>query len=373
MLIAPLVNFTIAYIVIQQSGQAVWGQFVETLIFISLATMIIAFGIKDHVLREASLYPGQLGALVKSGLLVRSLLVIPGILIGAIVFPLEYLGWFACWLMAMLIYSGINPIVNFNRGYKEAIVAELLFAGFLISYFLIVSPDLIGLIIAFSMAAVLRSSLLLILFRRPLATGKATFNWKLLALGLPFLAMGFTGMLQSKTDLYLVAAILGDMDLAVYQVTINFFVYLQALSGLILLPFAKNLIRVPERVVWKVSFRFALMAVLLLTITLPIIYWVLNHLYGFELGIEVILIGGLFVLPSFIYAPIVYKLIGNKRESVVLYINLLGVLTNFVFSYLFLLRLGIIGALIGTMISQGSLLILYILVLKIKPKSKATM
>ena len=209
-----------------------WGQFVETLIYMSLASMFLGFGIKDYVLREASLNSGQLGGLVKSGLLVRLVLLIPCILIGAVIFPLEYLGWFVCWLFAMLIYSGISPIVNFNRSYKPAIIAEVIFGGFLITYLLLTTPDLFGLITAFSLAAILRTFVLLALFRKPLQDGAAKFDWKLLAAGLPFLAMGFSGMLQSKTDLYLVAALLGDEELAVYQVTINFFVYLQALSSL---------------------------------------------------------------------------------------------------------------------------------------------
>jgi O-antigen/teichoic acid export membrane protein len=162
----------------------------------------------------------------------------------------------------------------------------------------------------------------------------------------------------------LVAALLGDEDLAVYQVTINFFVYLQSLSGLVLMPFAKNMIRLPERVVWKVSFRLVLIAVLILAVSLPMIYWVLNHVYYFGLGVEIVVVGGLFVLPTFFYAPIVYNLIGKKREKVVLYVNLIGVLINFAFSYFLLLCLGIIGALIGTMISQAVLLAIYVVLLR---------
>lgn len=365
----PLVNFIAAYIVIGGSGQAIWGQFVEALIFMSLASMFLGFGIKEYVLREASLNGGKLGELVKSGLLVRALILIPCIVIGSSFFPLEYLGWFVCWLLAMLIYNGISPIVNFDRNYKPAILAEVVFGGFLIAYLLFEMPDMYGLVMAFSLAAVLRSLVLLVLFREPLQSGTAKFDWKLLLAGLPFLAMGFSGMLQSKTDLYLVAALLGDEDLAVYQVTINFFVYLQALSGLVLMPFAKNMIRLPERVVWKVSFRLVLIAVLILAFSLPMIYGVLNHVYYFGLGVEIVVVGGLFVLPVFFFSPLVYKFLGNKMEKPVLYVTLFGALMNAVFSYLLILKLGIIGAFIGSMISNWAMLIAYVVMFRTKLKS----
>jgi O-antigen/teichoic acid export membrane protein len=351
-LIVPIINFVAAYIVIHESGQAVWGQFVEALIFMSLASMFLGFGIKDYVLREASLNGGKLGELVKSGLLVRALILIPCIAIGSLFFPLEYLGWFVCWLFAMLIYNGISPIVNFDRSYKPAILAEVVFGGFLFAYLLFEMPDIYGLIMAFSMAAVLRSLVLLVLFRKPLQRGKAKFDWKLLLAGLPFLAMGFSGMIQSKTDLYLIAGLLGDEDLAVYQVTVNFFVYLQAVSGLALLPFVKNLIRLPEKAILKASLRFGLFGLMILAVSLPVIQWVLNDLYFFGLGIEVMIVGGLLVLPSFIYTPIVYKLIGRKLENEVLYINTLGVVFNLVLSYFLIVKSGIIGGLIGSMIAQ---------------------
>lgn len=354
-LIVPLVNFTAAYIVIQQSGQAVWGQFVQTLIFVSITSMFLGFGIKDHVLREASLNSGQLGSLVKSGIVARSVLLIPSILAASLIFPIENLGWYCCWLVSMLIYSGIGPIVDFNRSYRPAIVGELMFGAVLIAFLFFVIPDLVGLIMAFSVAALLRSLVLLVLFRNQLLNGTTKFDLKLLAAGLPFLAMSFTGMLQSKTDLYVVAALLGDADLAVYQVTVNFFVYLQALSALISMPFAKNMIRLPKRAVYRTSFKLAIMGLLVLIVSLPLIYLVLNHLYSFGLGPNVIVVGGLSVLPSFIYLPLVYNLIGKKREKTVLYINVFGVIFNLILSYLLIIDFGIIGGLVGSMVAQWAM------------------
>jgi hypothetical protein len=45
-IIPPAVNFLVAYIVIQLADQKTWGQFVEVLIFTSLCSMFVSFGIK---------------------------------------------------------------------------------------------------------------------------------------------------------------------------------------------------------------------------------------------------------------------------------------------------------------------------------------
>jgi O-antigen/teichoic acid export membrane protein len=364
-MIPPAINFAAAYLVIQLSGQSSWGQFVDVLIFTSLANMLIAFGIKDYVLRQASLQPGQIGSLIKSGTLVRLVVLVPSALVAFIFFPMQEAGWLTLWLIATLIYSGIDPLINFNRSYFKAIIAELTFGVFLFAYLTLVTVDQLQLVMAFAISAMLRSAVLLVFFRKTLVTGNIKFDLRLLLFGLPFLAMGLSGMLQSKTDLYLVAALLGDEELAIYQVTINFFIYLQAFSAFLVLPFAKNIYRLPTSVIWRLSLRFLSVGVLILTSSLPIIYLLTNHLYNFELTADFFIIGGFLVLPTFANLPMVYKLIGLKKERSVLYINLLGALINFICSYLMVPKLGIIGALIGSMIAKWTILFGYMLMLKV--------
>jgi O-antigen/teichoic acid export membrane protein len=358
-ILPPAINFAVAYLVIQLSGQSSWGQFVEVLIFTSLANMFIAFGIKDYVLRQASLQPGNIGGLVKSGILVRLVLLVPFATIGFIVFPAQQAGWLSVWLVSTLVYSGLDALINFNRSYVKAISGELVFGAFLFVYLTLKTADQTQLVMAFATAAFLRSAVLLIFFRKNLIPGLIKFDLNLLVLGLPFLAIGFSGMLQSKTDLYLVAALLGDEELAVYQVTINFFIYLQALSALVLLPFVKNVYRLPENTIWKISVRFTLLGLVILAASLPAIYWATNYLYNFGLDIRVFLIGGLFVIPSFMYLPMVYKLIGIKKEKSVLATNIFGVLANLIVSYLLIQSMGLIGGFIGSMISQWAMLVGY--------------
>ncbi|MGB0916429.1 MAG: polysaccharide biosynthesis C-terminal domain-containing protein [Flavobacteriales bacterium] len=371
LLISPAINFLLAYWVIKVAGQAAWGQFVDVLIFTSLSGMFLSFGIKEYVLRQASLNPNLLGGFVKSGILTRLLLMVPVAAAAFIFFPINQAGWLMLWLSSLLIGSGLDPITNFNRSYAKAIVAELTFALFLFGFLGTQTINQNTLIVAFSIAAFIRSLVLSVLFRNELNKGQTSFDLRLLAAGLPFLLMGFSGMLQAKTDLYLVSIMLDDDALAAYQVSINFFVYLQALVGFILLPFAKNLYRAPKALIRKICFRSGVSGVLLLTVFLPIGYYILNSIYAFNLGVEVIILGGLYALPTFIFSPLVYKLLGTKQEKAVFRVTVFGLLVNVIFTYGLITQFGITGAFAGSMLSNWALLVGYLVVFR-KTESAAT-
>ncbi|MFT4681524.1 MAG: O-antigen/teichoic acid export membrane protein [Flavobacteriales bacterium] len=368
-IIPPTINFVLAYLVIKKSGQPTWGQFVDVLIFMSLSGILVSFGIKEYVLRQASLEPNKLGALVQNGILVRIALLIPCSITAYCLFPTNQALWLIAWLISGLIYAGINPIVNFTRGYGKAIVSELVFGSFILIFLSVQTIDQNKLISSFAIAHILRSIILGFFFRQNLRPVKVNLHMNLLVAGFPFFVMALSGMLQSKTDLYLASAILDNSDLAVYQVSINFFLYLQALGGLILLPFSKNLYRVSKALIFKISIRFALFGIIFLCTTLPIIYGLLNNLYGFDIGWKIIGIGGLYVLPTFVFSPLIYKLLGKNMERVVLYVILFGVLVNGTFTYFLLLKLGFIGAFIGSMISNWAMLFVYLVVFGTKLKS----
>lgn len=364
-LISPAVNFLLAYWVIKTSGQWVWGQFVEVLIFTSLSGMFVSFGIKEFVLRQASLQPKLLGGFVKSGIVIRTILLIPITIAGLVFFPINQVSWMFLWVGSLLVSSGLDPITNFNRSYIKAILAELIFALFLFGFLSTQNINQSSLIIAFSVASFLRCTALGFLLRKDLSVGQIKFDFGLLMAGLPFLVTGFSGMLQAKADLYLVSLLLDDDALAVYQVTINFFVYLQALAGFVLLPLAKNLYRSSKHTILKICAQSTLFGISVLLIFLPIIFYVLNSIYGFNLGVGVLILGGLYVLPTFTFSPLVYKLLGTKKESLVLRVTVIGCLINLFFTYGLITKFGIVGAFAGSMLSNWALLVGYLMAFRV--------
>lgn len=362
--VPPAINFMLAYLVIQLNGKSGWGEFVDVLIYTSVSNMFISFGIKDYVLRQASLEPNKIGSLVKDGIAIRLLLVLPFVGGAVHIFSASAALWIGLWLTASLIHAAIDPIINFNRSYLKGILSEVVFGTFLFSYLAFATVDLHQLIVGFSLAAVFRTVFLLFHFRENIGSKRPKFNPKLLLAALPFLLMGLAGMLQSKTDLYLVSWLLQKDQLAIYQVTANLFIYVQALSAFLVLPFSKNLYRFPARLIAKLSARFSILGLLIIALALPAIYAVTEHVYHFNLSVNLFAAGALYVLPTFMVVPVVYKLTGLKKERSVLAINLVGAAINLICSYFLILKFGIIGGLVGSAIAKWIAIPAYFLQLK---------
>ena len=173
-LLPPLVNLVAAYIVIQANGQESWGAFVEVLIFVSLTSMLLSFGVKDYVLREASLKPQHLYALTKSALATRLLLLIVGIGAAFLFFNYDTAFWLAIWLTAQWIYTGIDPLINFEKKYWIGTLAEIIGGFGLVGYLFFNSAETPNLIVAFAVMALAKSVVVSVFFGRKLKQEKAS-------------------------------------------------------------------------------------------------------------------------------------------------------------------------------------------------------
>ncbi|RLE17994.1 MAG: hypothetical protein DRJ65_22015, partial [Acidobacteria bacterium] len=143
-----------------------------------------------------------------------------------------------------------------------------------------------------------------------------------------------------------------------YQVIVNTFIMLQAGGGFLVVPFAKTLYRAGEAAVRGFA-RLVFGLGIVLTVFGVAAAWVLlNLVYAFGLERQWFVLGGLLVLPVFVYLPRMYQLFRAGRERAVVIINLAGAVVNLVVSLILLQTLGAIGALIGSVVAQWLTLIL---------------
>jgi O-antigen/teichoic acid export membrane protein len=177
----------------------------------------------------------------------------------------------------------------------------------------------------------------------------------------PFFLLGLSGMVQSRVDLYVVNAFLQRGEVATYQVLTTMLIYVQTVSYVILSPFVKNLYRVPHATILKLSGRLFAVGALLLAPALLAVYGVLTGLYHFSLPPLALVAGGLLVLPSFCYLPIVYALYREQRQSEVLQTNIIGIGASLLLSVLLLPQFGMLGALTAGALAQWIMLAAYVL------------
>jgi O-antigen/teichoic acid export membrane protein len=175
-----------------------------------------------------------------------------------------------------------------------------------------------------------------------------------------FFALGFTGLLQSRIDLYLVGLFLPKSMVGQYQVLMNFLLYLQALSNFVLGPFVKNLYRLSYRSILSLSLRLLALGALLCPLGLLLIDVVLRVYYGFDLPPIFFGLGGAVALPIYFYLPIIYALYKGGLAGRVVGINVLGIATSAAISLLLLPTLGLLGAVTGAAAAQLLMLLAYV-------------
>jgi O-antigen/teichoic acid export membrane protein len=187
------------------------------------------------------------------------------------------------------------------------------------------------------------------------------FDFSILIHALPFFLLGLSGMLQSKMDLYSVAYFLSDKEVGSYQVIINLFIYIQTFSYVILIPFVKNVYRLPLEKVRKISKMLFIIGIVITVPASVLIYLILTILYKINISIFFLIWGVLFALPIFYYLPKIYTLFKNEFQNKVVLINIYGLISNLLLNIILILNFGMIGAIAASATAQIIMLFCYIL------------
>lgn len=363
-LFLPIFNLAISLLVIRLGSAALWGEFVSVLIVINLANHVMYWGNKEYVLREISRSPGRLAEIWQSNLLTRLLLFgVFAVILFLLPLPSQRKGMLFLWGAAALLHQSFDTLVIYRRKFLAAFALEAIFSV-LLAGFLFLAKHSLGLdilIAGFAVTMLLKSLGMLTLFREDAFAGFfGKFDLNYFQLALPFFLLGFSGMLQSRTDLYCVAYFLPDSEVARYQVLINWLIYVQVIASLILQPFLKNIYRLPFAAVKKIARKLLLAGMLIVAAALPAIYFVLRQIYHFEIAFPLLLWGGVFVLPIFYYLPTIYIFYKQARQRIVLHINIFGVLANLFLTLILIKPFGITGALAASALAQVGMLIAYL-------------
>ena len=91
-----------------------------------------------------------------------------------------------------------------------------------------------------------------------------------------------------------------------------------------------------------------------------ILFWIiLNYIYKLSFSVDVYILSGLFILPSFFYLISVYRLFKYKKEKIVLFVNLICIFVSLILSLILLPSFGITGCLIAGTVSGWTTVLLY--------------
>jgi len=356
-LLAPVFNILISLLVIRLASEAVWGAFIAQLIVLQLMTYVVGWGNKDYLLREFSRAPDQIIPRWRRSFTSRLLLLL--LTLPFLTF-LPVSVWIAVtWLILIVIVQSFDVVIVYRRDFLYAIFIEMLNISVIIVVLMTIRSNLTTNIIlsGFTLGAGIKAIMTGWRYRRFFGLAKVDLMYFRAAL--PFFLLGFSGILASRIDLYTVSILLPEDAIGRYQVFINLMLYLQALSALILMPFIKNIYRMPEASLLRLARRMFALGGVLLVPSLVAADLVFRLLYGINYGLEMLLLGGAFVLPLYGYTGLVYRLHSRDETGKVLVVNLLGAGGNFALNLLLLPQIGIAGAILASAVMQWGIFAYY--------------
>jgi len=356
MLLTPLISL----LVIRQASAAVWGAFVAVLITVQLGTHLVAWGNDTYLLREFSRHPADMADAWQSSLRTRLALFVGLALLAVLLYP-QAAGWIVLWGLALALHQSCAVLITYRRDFLFAAVVELAgLAVMLTAVFYVgqaITPD--WLLRLFALTTLAKAAVLLLRYWGVVAGGAGRFQPRYFLLALPFFLLGFGGMLNSRIDLYIIAFYFPAEEVGVYQVFSSFLLYIQALAGFILLPFVKTIYRLPYTTIRQMARTLFVLGVLIVPIAMIALSFLLSRLYGILLPSAFYWLGGLAALPLFYFSPIIYALYKAEKQTTVLLVNLLGIISALILNLILLPRLGLIGAIVAMALIKWSTLLIY--------------
>jgi O-antigen/teichoic acid export membrane protein len=316
------------------------------------------------------LNPSRIGQAWQASLLTRLTLFLP---VGVGLFflgasPAQRL-LLVLWCLGLVLFQSFDVLIVYRRDFLLAALVETLTLSGLALCLLGLGQTITvdWLILLYGLIHLLKAGIYGLRYREALWNAspdspalRDQFDLQFFAAAFPFFLLGFSGMLQSRIDLYAVNIFLTERDVGQYQIFINLMIYLQSVSAFILIPFVKTLYRLGQGTIQKIAIRLFAFGLVILIPALIGVQLLLIHVYDFQLSPYFMLWGGLFVLPIYFYLPIIYALYKADRQMGVLKINIVGTVLNFALNILLLPRIGMIGAVVASAIAQWVMLAAYL-------------
>jgi O-antigen/teichoic acid export membrane protein len=365
-LLLPLLNPIVSLLVVRLASIDLWGEYVALLIGVQLAAHIIGWGNKDYLLRQFSFNPTRLGEIWRGSLFTRSLLLIPFGLLTLWLDPARAFGLLV-WCAILVFDQSFEVWVTYRKDFVFSTGVELL--GLIVTLAGIGlanrSLDVNALIMISISSTALKAVIYLLRYRTSTLASSADRLARPIELAyfrraFAFFALGLTGLLQSRIDLYVVSLFLTKSAIGQYQVFITFLLYLQSLSAFVLGPFVKNLYRLSTRTILNLSLRMLPLGLVMCGPALILLAVILHSFYGIDLPLTFFALGLVLTLPIYFYVPIIYSL--NKRglTARVVWINLLGIAISGLVGWRLLPALGMLGAVLGAASAQVVMLLVYV-------------
>lgn len=353
-------NLMVSVIVVRLFSAEWWGRIIELQLVYYVTGSIVSWGNKEYLLREFSKNPAHIHALFRKGFSTRALyLLLPCCVLLLFLYdPFISLNLMV-WVSSRFIIQSYESVSTYEKKFVPFILSEgSAFLVMAIGFFLWPGPlTYRDLILLLSLGYLAKVPVVVFSFRQyPVLSitdrKQLKYSWL-------FFVLAFTGFLSTKIDLAVVDILMPKSELAMYQVITNFFILIRTASAFILYPFVKNIYRFSIQTIEK-SARHLLLAGLGICIAgLAVQFTLIKTVYLFEVPFLWYIYGAVYILPGFWFSPFVFYLFGEHKQHLVIYGNLLSMITSICLCFALIPLFGIPGALVAIAIPQILLMVFF--------------
>ena len=358
----------LSLIVIKKHDAALWGSYVELLLWVNIPAIIVHFGNKNYLLKAFSDKPASVYQTWFTSLLSRGILFIAAILV-IIWIPLfqAHLPLIILWVFLLYYNQSFESLIIHDRDFKLSMYTELTRNSLLIAGVLACTPilDLRLLILLVLAAALLKAIIYSIYYFRQFPPLNFTVDLSLLVLLLPFFIPMFLGTIRTKTDAYYGTLFFSKEDLSQYQIFISLMTLIQLGATYAINPFLKNFYRVKQHIVSKIEKQFTLLGLLVGVAFIPLLYTIVHYVYGFHFSLLSFAFAFLFVITVFIHLLLISEFYKYDKQMTIARMTAVVACIQIGVGYFLIRDYHIEGAL-GTKVLGQWLIIILLLVLRKK-------
>jgi len=365
--IVIITQLVLSLIIIKKHSDALWGSYVELLLWVNIPALITHFGNKNYLLKAFSDQPSKLYQTWLTSLLSRGLL-FAFIILAVLWVPLfqEHLTLIVLWIFLLFYNQSFESLIIYLHHFKISIYTELARNGLVILFlFLLINQlDLRLLLILVTSGAALKAICYSIFYFPKIKAPKFKIDLSFLSIMFPFFIPMFLGTIRTKTDAYYGTIFFSKEDLSHYQIFISLITLVQLGATYAINPYLKNIYRAKQQIVVKIEKQSALLGGLVAIIFMPMVYIMIHYIYDFHFSSWSYVFAFLFIITIFIHLILISDFYKNNKQITIAKITAVVALLQIVLGYFLIQNYHIEGALATKVIGQWAIVLTLIFLRK---------
>lgn len=327
-LMTPVLAAASSIIITRGVGSAGWGAVVHDMLVIGLAAHLVGWGTRDFVLRETAARPAQALLIWRRNTVSRLVFLLPPAVVVTALAASDPSGGVTSrllavlWLLAMVWSRGFDaPMVQDGR-YGWVLTVDLAAAGLSVAGLIaalrsgMAETTITPLVGVLAGAEMLRALGRTAIFRHRLTAPGGGWRpvFTELGAGWGFFLLGFSGLLASRADSYVVGLTLPPETLGQYQIVTTFVIHLQTLGAVWVMAATPDLLRLPRRAVLRFAGRNVLVGAGLMAMAAMVLPFLVPALFGVAPAMTLVLAATATGTLAFLYGPLLLLAQRQGRE-----------------------------------------------------------